>query len=166
MENIFLRLFSLALSTMCDALNAGRLVTWPDITSAQVRCHPPVSIAMIKGHLNQQWANLHSTKPKIQPMSPMAIEMPTLTTMASDSEFDKNNLNPMPEEPLDVHTNYVYTDFQTISGQVYSDQMGHFPAISMAGNKDILIVYCYNSNYIHAEPMHSHTGAEIIAAYK
>jgi hypothetical protein len=34
-------LFSLALSTLCAAIDAGRLTTFPGLTAAQVRRHPP-----------------------------------------------------------------------------------------------------------------------------
>jgi len=57
-------MFSPSLSTFCDAIDAGHLTTWPDLTSAQVRQNPPTSIAMVKGHLDQERANIRSTKTK------------------------------------------------------------------------------------------------------
>ena len=55
-------LFSPSLSTWRAAISRGFLTTWPDLTSKQVRRHHPASIPMIKGHLDQQRANLQSTK--------------------------------------------------------------------------------------------------------
>jgi hypothetical protein len=55
---VYAALFSPALSTWCAAIDAGRFTTFPDTTSEQVRGYPPQSSAMIKGHLDQQLANL------------------------------------------------------------------------------------------------------------
>jgi hypothetical protein len=54
--------FSPALSTWCAAIDAGRFTTWPELTSALVRRYPPPLAATIKGHLDQERANLRSTK--------------------------------------------------------------------------------------------------------
>jgi hypothetical protein len=54
-------MFSPALSTWCAAIEAGHMTTWPALTPAQVRGHPPHSTAMVKGHLlDQQRANVRS----------------------------------------------------------------------------------------------------------
>jgi hypothetical protein len=55
-------MLSPVLSTWCDAIDAGRFTTWPALTSAQVRRHPPQSIAMQMGHLDQQRSNVRSTQ--------------------------------------------------------------------------------------------------------
>jgi hypothetical protein len=49
---------------------------------------------------------------------------------------------------------------------VYTDPTGKFLVPSVSGNQYILIVYEYDSNYIHAEPMIDRTGPSIIAAYQ
>jgi hypothetical protein len=51
-------LLSPALSTWCTAIDAGHFTSWPELTSAQVRQYPPQSIAMVKGHLDQERANV------------------------------------------------------------------------------------------------------------
>jgi hypothetical protein len=56
-------LFSSAIPTWCAAIDAGHFTSWPEPTSAQVRRYPPQSIAMVKGHLEQERANVRSTKP-------------------------------------------------------------------------------------------------------
>ena len=128
--------------------------------------HPPFLAVTVKGHLDQQWANLHSTQPKLpvdMPPTPDSTPMPVTPT---SYDTDKADFNLTPDEPLAVSTNYVFASFQPITRQVFTNQTGCFPTISMSGHKDILIMYCYDSNYIHAEPMRSHTGAEIVAAYQ
>jgi hypothetical protein len=57
-------MYSPTLSTWCDVTDAGRMTTCPELTSAQVRKHPPTSVPMIQGHLDQQRANLCSTQSK------------------------------------------------------------------------------------------------------
>lgn len=52
-----------SVSIWCKAIDAGFLTTSPYLTSAQVRRHLPVSAPMVKGHLDQQHANLCSTSP-------------------------------------------------------------------------------------------------------
>ena len=46
--------FSPALSTWCQAIDAGHFTTWPELTSQLVRQHTPTSIAMHKGHLESR----------------------------------------------------------------------------------------------------------------
>ena len=41
-----------ALSTLCSAIDAGFLSSFPEITSALVRKYPPQSAAMVQGHLD------------------------------------------------------------------------------------------------------------------
>ena len=46
-------LFSPVISTLCNALDVGRLPTFPDLTSTLDRRYYPHSMPMIKGHLDQ-----------------------------------------------------------------------------------------------------------------
>lgn len=55
-----------AISSWCRAIDEGRMATWPELTSNQVRKHVPTSAHMIQGHLDQQQANLQSTQPNKQ----------------------------------------------------------------------------------------------------
>jgi len=52
--------FSPSLSTWCRAINAGYYSSFPELTSKLVLKHPPLSVAMHKGHLDQTRANLSS----------------------------------------------------------------------------------------------------------
>ena len=55
-------LFSPTLSTLCKAIDANYLTTFPHFTSKQVRKYPPPTIATAKGHMNAHRANIKSTK--------------------------------------------------------------------------------------------------------
>jgi hypothetical protein len=78
-------LFSPSIATWCHAIDNGHFTTWPDLTSSLVRKHAPKSVAMIKGHLDQQRANQHFT----QPTEPTNADNPTpddLTAPAPPAE--------------------------------------------------------------------------------
>ena len=152
-------MFSPPISTWCAAIDAGFLTTWPDLTSSQVRRHPPFSIPMIQGHLDQQRANLRSTQPAATPD----------TTVPSHPPDNAHNvLSPvtMTREPAPVRTHNLFVDCQLITGQIATDLPGRFLVPSSRGNSYVLIVYDYDSNYIHAEPLRSRSGPDILAGYK
>ena len=136
------------LSTWCAAIDDGFLITWPDLTSAQVRWHQPFSVAMVQGHLDQQRANLRSTQP-----DPVALDTPA-------------PLSPPTTGPATVRTRNIFVDCQLVTGQIATDLPGRFLVSSSRGNSYVLIVYDYDSNYIHAEPLRSRAGADILAGYK
>lgn len=52
------------------------------------------------------------------------------------------------------------------NGVVYTDLTGGFPVTSRAGNKYIMILYDYDSNGVHAEPMKNSSEAECLQAYE
>ncbi|EEC47130.1 predicted protein [Phaeodactylum tricornutum CCAP 1055/1] len=148
-------LFSPALSTWCQALDSGHLTTFPDLSSRQVRKYPPSSPVMIKGHLDQQRANLRSTK--LFPVVP-----PTTTTPPADPEPD---LDPPATHPI-ARTHHVFVAHQRVTGQIYTDQPGRFLTPSSAGHNNMLVLYDYDSNAIHVELMKNKSGPEILAAYQ
>jgi hypothetical protein len=155
-------LFSPTVSTWCKAIDSGFLTTWPELTSTQVRKHLPPSEATIKGHLNQQRANLRSTQPKSTPSSKPALPSSHRAYSATETDEDQ-----YPTPLLDgKKTHEIYAAYQTATGQIYTDPTGRFITKSTSGNSDLLVVYCYDSNYIHAEPMKSKSGPEIRAAYE
>jgi hypothetical protein len=53
-----------------------------------------------------------------------------------------------------------------MTGQIYTDPTGRFLVPSSSGFSDMLILYDYDSNYIHVEPMKNRTGPAILAAYQ
>ena len=117
---------------------------------------------MIKGHLDQQRSNLRSTKEK-----PLAE---TSEESAKDTKNDEEQQDVSPgatmTEPVSEKTHYLYAYCEPATGQVYTDQTGRFLTTSNSGNTDMLILYDYDSNFIHVEPMKSHEGKEILAAYQ
>jgi hypothetical protein len=64
-----------------------------------------------------------------------------------------------------LKTHFCYAAI-TSTGKIFRDQTGRFILPSSTGNTQLMVVYDYDSNYIHAEPMKSKTGPAIIAAYK
>ena len=58
-------LFSPVLSTLQKALDNGYITNFPGLTSSSLKRHPPKSIAMVKGHLDQTKAGQKSTQPKL-----------------------------------------------------------------------------------------------------
>ena len=152
--------FSPVLSTWCKAIDEGRFTTWPELTSALVRRHPPHSVAMIKGHLDQERANQRSTHATTPAPAPPPDSSPAASPDLSD------NSSPLPTEPSVLRTHSIYADCQPISGQLHSDQTGRFLCPSSTGNSYLLIVYDYDSNSILAEPMKNRTGPEHRAAYE
>jgi hypothetical protein len=49
---------------------------------------------------------------------------------------------------------------------VFTDPTSRFLTPSTSGNQYILVVYKYDGNFIHAEPMVDRKGPSIVAAYK
>jgi hypothetical protein len=47
-------------------------------------------------------------------------------------------------------------------GQIYTDQKGIFPVVSIKGNKYIIILYDYDSNAILAQPIKDLTAPELL----
>jgi hypothetical protein len=104
------------------------------------------------GYLNQVRKNQHSTK--VRPPKP---------------DDDSNDVIPSPPSTDGKRTQFVYVAIiqaPNESGQIYTDQTGHFPVTSCQGNKYIMILYDYDSNSILAELMKSRTDDEIIRSYQ
>jgi hypothetical protein len=65
-----------------------------------------------------------------------------------------------------LKTGYIYADCQLATGQIYTDPTGHFLVPSISGNQYLLVLYDYDSNFIHAKPMKNRTKETILAAYR
>ena len=73
---------------------------------------------------------------------------------------------PTHEQPNEW-THACYALAMESTGQIYSDQTGCFIAPSVnKGNQYLSVMYDYDSNSIHAEPMKNKTTNSILAAYK
>jgi hypothetical protein len=145
-------LFSPVISTWCKAIDTGHFTTWPELTSAQVRKYlPHGSGPMIKGHMHQQRANLRSTQPKELSSDQAAIQA--------------EDYHPTPITPLEPRTNFVFVQAERVTGYTYSNQTGKFIAPSRSGMNYILVLYEYDGNSVHAEPIKNRTAVEIKRAY-
>ena len=187
-------LFSPTLDTLRKAINAGYLTSFPSFTTKQLSKFPPNSEATIKGHLHAQRANIRSTKksyksphflyntttivpkpithiipmednttitPPIPKPSPI---IPNITTQ-KPSTNSENNSNWKEIVRKNNRTNYTYPHCIEITGQIHSDQTGQFLVPSISGNKYVFILYDYDSNFIHAEPIPSRSKHQILKAF-
>ena len=156
-------LFSPSLSTLQKALNRNYVVGFPGLTPQTLRRHPPKSIATIKGHLDQSRQNQRST----------AKPPPGLPLLPVDEDDDSEealleDAFPTPNSGSNERTNLCYTAcLPTLpTGQIFTDQTGRFIVPASTGNTQLFILYDYDSNSIHAEPMPNKTSGSILAAYK
>ena len=145
-------LFSPAISTLQLALDKGYLINFPGLTSSMLRCCPPTSAPMIKGHLDQSRKNQRSTAPThIPPEAPP--EVPPV-------DYD------LCPPSSDTRTHMCFAATLAPTGQIYLDQTGRFVLPSSTGNNYIMIVYDYDSNFIFAQPFRNRTAKCILEAYK
>jgi hypothetical protein len=111
---------------------------------------------MIKGHLDQTQKNARSTRTS-------AVFLPDGSELqVSNSITEDYCLSP---DPGNHRTHYCYAATIEPTGQIYTDQTGKFVAPSSNGNNYLFVLYDYDSNCIIAEPMKTHTGPSILAAY-
>jgi hypothetical protein len=161
-------MFSPTISTWCRAIDAGHLTTWPELTSKQVRQHLPNSKAMLKGHLDQTRANDHSTQPPRTYAAAAAnvVEAsPEPQDLEAEAQADSHPTQDVSILP-GAKTHFLFATIHDAKGQIYTDQPGRFLIASSSGNSYMLVLYDYDSNYIHAEPMPSRSKESILAAYK
>ena len=150
-------LYSPVLSTLQKALKKN-YVHIPGLTEQSLKRYPPESTATPKGHLDQQRQNLASTK--------ASKSQPTERDRSDPTDVEELE-DYYPEPTLDGQRTHVcFAAVMEHSGQVFTDQTGRFIVPSSGGNTQLLIVYDYDSNYIHAEPMKSKTAKEILQAYQ
>jgi hypothetical protein len=156
-------LFSPALSTLEKALNNGFITNFPGLTPATLKKHPPHSIAMVKGHLDQTRKNVRSTKPAQQGSN--QTDSPTLNN--AELVLDDTTDDPFPpglNNTTNDDNHCCYADICQPTGQIYSNLTGKFIEPSSNGNNYILIIYDYDSNSILAEPMKTRTAKSILDA--
>jgi hypothetical protein len=108
---------------------------------------------MHQDHIDQVRANLLSTRP---PLS--SRQQPT-----SDDDLEDDVAPPAEENTCTI---IIYANCHFTTGMVYTDPTGKCLVPSVSGTQYILVMYEYNSNYIHAEPMIDSTGPSVIADYQ
>jgi hypothetical protein len=64
-----------------------------------------------------------------------------------------------------IKTQFVYAA-AIDAGQIYTDQTGRFPVVSIKGNKYIMILYDYYINAILAQPIKDRTAPELLKAFQ
>jgi hypothetical protein len=155
--------YSPALSTWCAAIEAGHFANWPGLTSAAVQKYPPASMAMHQGHLDQVRMNARTAQSR-SPLIPTTSPHGDNTQhQATDAKAELDNAHP---ESPSRRTRHLYADFNATTDMIYTDPTRKYLTPSVSGHQYMLVVYEYDGNYIHSEPMIDHTGPSIIAAYK
>jgi hypothetical protein len=113
---------------------------------------------MVKGYLDQQHANLRSTK-----LAPPVSNFPVSALASLEKTAD---IIVPPIEPPSLCTHHLNGDCRPESGQIHSDQTRRFLIPSASGNTDMLVLYDYDSNAILVEPMKNRSRPQILVAYK
>jgi hypothetical protein len=104
------------------------------------------------------------------------ISLPPVPPPSPQPQTTKDITLPIITQPQDVapiipnttpqqRTHYIYPACTNITGQIHTDQTGQFTVPSISGNKYLLILYDYDSNYIHAEPLPSRTKHQLKKAF-
>jgi len=122
-------LFSPALDTLERALRCGHIRNFPGLTAKTLHRHPPHSVATAKGHLDQVWKNLCSTR-----RNPKDVPMP---------DFD--DVFPTQESPTSTCYVMAITLLTAPTGKYYTDLTGRFPCTSSSGSNYVLVAYHYDS---------------------
>ena len=151
-----------AISTFIGAASRGYLTCFPQLTVQKIRRNKPHTVATSMGHLDQTRKNYKSTKKPVVPSNSPVVVKPSSdpsATLLPPAEVD--DIFPV-STPAPTHT--VYTRIHQ-THQNYMDGTGRFPVRSRSGNESILIMYNYDANYIHCEPMRRGRG-RLIDAYK
>jgi hypothetical protein len=63
------------------------------------------------------------------------------------------DLSPTSNDPTGFKTREIFVSCHKTTEKIYSDPTARFITPSSSGNNYMLVVYDYNINYIHAEPM-------------
>ncbi len=161
--------FSLANTTLQQALDKNYVNHFPGLTAQTLRNHPPQSITTVKGHLDQSRKNQRSTQPK----GTFTDKQPSIE---SENHTEDNDNDPVAETddywPTSDRDNYrthqcfaACTEDNT-TGKIFTDQTGRFIIPSSTGYTQMFILYDYDSNSIHAEPIKNRSAPEILRAYK
>jgi hypothetical protein len=143
-----------AISTFIEATARGYLDCFPHLTVRKIRRNKPHTVATSLEHLDQTRKNYKSTKTRTA--APPAAPKPDPVSIS-----DELDTFPVLES---VPTNFVHTQVKRID-QSFMDSTGRFPVKSRSGNEYNLIMYNYDANYIHVEPMKRGAGS-LLDAYR
>lgn len=154
------------------ALDTGFLLSLPEITSTLLRKYPPPSVIMIKCHLDHEHKNQGSTS-----IMPPVTTLATIPTTAIAPTIALPNAPPTappsapqlalpPNEPPVIQpctrTHHTYTKRVAENGQVLLTKPDTSPPKVQHETQYILVLYDYDSNIIHCEPMPSRSAYQIL----
>ena len=188
-------LFSPVISTWIKATDAEYLHSFPDLTSKQIRSYRPHAEATTLGHQHAQRSNLRSTRSSafnastapphtmhiipnddepepatysqvLQAAPPTVPKPATYSQVLQAAPPTTQPMQPAYQERPGHRTHHIYAECQTMTGNVGSDQTGRFIVPSTSGNNYIFVLYDYDSNSIHAEPIPNRKQESIKNAYE
>ena len=138
-------------TSLAHALKLGWLGNFPRLTARMLTSNKPNSMSTAKGHLQQtRQRNYRSTHP------------------APSQRVVVHNPSPPPASELDHNvsdTNLLFTKISSRADFLNSSDMpGRFTHVSHRGYEYVLISVF--NGYIHAEPLRSRQGPELISGYR
>ncbi len=142
---------------LVKAINKGYLKGFAGLTLRQVCQHIKINNKNEKGHMDQSCQGKRSTKTAC----PAGIS-PTFPPDCKPID----TMKPLPQEPFNVRTHFVFITIIEISGMLFSNQSGWFPITSKRGNKYIVIFYIYDANFVKSVRIKSRSKEELLQAYR
>lgn len=139
--------FSPSLSTFQRAIRKGHFLTWPSIEDINFEKYIMNLLPTAKGHLDQERANLQSTK-----------------TVESNKIIEDY-------EPTDGNSTKTFENTVVLYAfdpkeKNYSDQTGRFPHQSSRGNEYIMVMYDHDANAILAEALKNRQAKTLVDAWE
>ena len=142
-QYVYACLFSPTKSTLLKAIENGNLISFPGMTTQNVKKYLEELPATALGHLDQERKNLQSTKQVL----------PT------------TDLNTNTQQSVKTLECFVCIENYTTKSVGYSDQTGRFPYTSSRGNEYVMVLYDYDSNVILAKALRNRQGQEIMSSW-
>ena len=147
-----------ALTTLLAALDRNLLVL-PTISSAIVRRNSPNPVATAQGHLDQ-------VRQGIQPATAAPDDV------VSDATPDEPDSDRFPGDiripPAQQQSRVLCRTIplpSTPTLRQHHDLTGRLPTASTSGKQYLLIMFCEDANYVHAEAMTDRSGPQYVQAY-
>ena len=129
-------------SIWIDAINKGYFVGWPGLTADRVRKFCKQKEETAKGHMRQLPSNIRSTQKDLMPLP---------------QQKPKSNVR---------RIGTIAFDETQMKNMIGVDFMGRYPTVSRDGNKYILIMYDYDTNYIKDVPVNSRKAEAYLEAFE
>jgi hypothetical protein len=75
-------------------------------------------------------------------------------------------MEPLPREPFNPRTHFVFMTIIKISSMLFSNQWGWFPITFIRGNKYVVIFFIFDANFVKSVPIKSRSKEELLRAYR